>query len=150
MTTRNDPLQHLQERAEDATQDAMRHLAELLKGCKQSESRLSLLERYRDEYRAKLDDAAKRGVSAAELNNFRAFLSRLEEALNQQRADLNNWQTAVDRARTSWQDCERRARSFGVLNERRAEKARVVTARREQKQTDEFAARFAASAWSRA
>jgi len=150
MTLQTDPLQHLQERAEDATQDAMRHLAELLKGCRQSESRLSLLERYRDEYRVKLNDAAARGVSAAELNNFRAFLARLEEALTQQRADLTNWQSAVDRARHAWQDCEKRARSFGVLNERRAEKAKVVSARRDQKQTDEFAARFAASSWSRA
>lgn len=139
-----DSLQLLQARAEDATQEALRRLAELQDACRESESRLDLLRRYRDEYRAKLDAATANGMSALQLNNFRAFLARLEEAIAQQNADVAHWRDVVLRGRSDWQDAERRARSFGVLNDRRAAEMRHATARREQKQNDEYAARLAA------
>ena len=142
-------MEILQSRAEDASQDAMRRMAELLVALRESESRLQLLQRYRDEYRAKLADATKGGVSAVQLANFRAFLGRLEEAMAQQTADVTHWQAAVERARSDWQDAEKRARSYGVLNERRTEQARGIAARTEQKQSDEYAARLAAAPrWS--
>lgn len=136
-------MQMLQSRAEDATQDALRRLAELQGACRESESRLSLLQRYRDEYRAKLDAATRNGVSALQLNNFRAFLAKLEEAIAQQDADVEHWRAAVLRGRADWQDAERRARSYAVLNDRRAEQARHIATRSEQKQNDEYAARLA-------
>ena len=140
-----DPMQTLQERAEDATRDALRRMSELMKTCRESESRLELLQRYRDEYRIKLDNATRTGVSALELSNFRSFLAKLEEAIAQQSADVAHWQAAVLRSRADWQEAERRARSYGVLNDRRAEQARGRAARIEQKQNDEFAARCVAT-----
>src|SRR5690606_29946973 len=125
--------------------DALRRLSELMKACSESESRLTLLRRYRDEYRAKLDNATRTGVSALELSNFRSFLAKLDEAIAQQNADVAHWQAAVMRGRADWQKAERRARSYGVLNERRAEQARGREARVEQKQNDEYAARAVAS-----
>lgn len=144
MKPAQDSLQLLQARAEDATQEALRHLAELQGACRESEARLDLLQRYRDEYRAKLDAATVNGMSALQLNNFRAFLAKLEEAIAQQDADVAHWHDVVLRGRTDWQDAERRARSFGVLNDRRAAQVRHTAERREQKQNDEYAARLAA------
>lgn len=134
-------MQTLQERAEDATRDALCRLSESMKSCRESESRLELLRRYRDEYRMKLDSATRTGVSALELSNFRSFLAKLDEAIGQQDADVAHWRAAVMRSRADWQEAERRARSYGVLNERRAEQARGREARVEQKQNDEYAAR---------
>lgn len=140
-----DPMHILQSRAEDATQEALRRLAELMKTCQESEARLEMLKRYRSEYQLKLSAATRDGMSALQLDNFRAFLARLEEAVAQQSADLSHWQAAVARAREAWQEAERRARSYGVLNERRAEQARVTAERAEQKQNDEYAARLTAT-----
>ena len=142
---RTDPMQTLQARAEEATEEALRRLAELQNSSRESEARLVLLQRYRDEYRVKLDTATRGGVSAIELSNFRAFLARLEEAIAQQNADVAHWHAAVARGRSDWQEAERRARSYAVLNDRRANQARGVAARIEQKQSDEFAARLAAT-----
>lgn len=138
-------MQTLQERAEEATQEALRRFSDAQSTCRESETRLGLLERYRDEYQAKLDAATRSGVSAIELSNFRAFLARLEEAIAQQNADVAHWQAAAARSRADWQEAERRARSYAVLNGRRAEQARGVAARVEQKQSDEFAARLVAT-----
>ena len=137
------PLETLQTRAEDATTVAMSKLAEMLSGLRDAESRLAMLVRYRDEYRKKMDTSSQRGVSIVELNNFRTFLGRLEEAVAQQQAEVNHWQTAVELSRESWRDADRRARSYGVLNERRHERSDAAAARGEQKQSDEFAARIA-------
>lgn len=142
---RTDPMQALQERAEDATQEALRRLAELQNSCRESEARLVLLQRYRDEYQVKLDAATRSGVSAIELANFRSFLARLEQAIAQQNADVTHWHAAVARGRSDWQEAEQRARSYSVLNDRRAQQARGIAARIEQKQSDEFAARLAAT-----
>lgn len=144
MRPAQDPIQMLQSRAEDATQEALRRLAELQGACRESESRLGLLQRYRDEYRAKLDAATHNGVSALQLNNFRAFIAKLEDAIAQQDADVAYRRAAVLRGRADWQDAERRARSYAVLNDRRAEQARYIATRGEQKQNDEYAARLAA------
>lgn len=143
---RHDPMQTLQERAEQATREALQRLSELISACRESESRLGMLQRYRDEYRAKLEAATRKGVSALELANFRNFLAKLDEAIAQQRADVAHRQAAVMRGRADWQEAERRARSYEVLLERRAEAARTHALRAEQKQTDEYAARLAAAA----
>ncbi|HKO88153.1 MAG TPA: flagellar export protein FliJ [Burkholderiales bacterium] len=137
------PLETLQGLAEDATTEAMTKLAEMLGRLRDSEARLVMLMRYRDEYRTKLDSSSRNGVSVIELANFRTFLSRLEEAVAQQQADVNHWQQAVERSRENWREAERKSRSFGVLNDRRNERERSTAARSEQKQNDEFAARMA-------
>jgi flagellar protein FliJ len=143
------PLETLQTRAEDASTVAMTKLAEMLSGLRDSESRLAMLVRYRDEYQAKKDKASRDGVGVVELNNFRTFLGRLEDAVAQQQSDVKHWQTAVDMSREAWRDADRRARSFGVLNERRHERTLTAAARGEQKQSDEHAARMAANPrWS--
>ena len=143
------PLETLQTRAEDASTVAMTKLAEMLAGLRDSEGRLAMLERYRDEYQAKMNKASHDGVGIVELNNFRTFLGRLEEAVAQQLADVKHWQSAVEMSREAWRDADRRARSYGVLNERRHERTLNAAARGEQKQSDEYAARMASTPrWS--
>lgn len=139
------PLETLQERAEDATGEAMAKLAEMLAGLRDSENRLAMLMNYRDEYRNKMNASTQNGVSVVQLSNFRTFLARLEEAVAQQQADVEHWRIAVDRSRDAWREAEKRARSYGVLNDRRNERTRSAAARVEQKQNDEYAARLAAN-----
>jgi flagellar FliJ protein len=136
------PLETLQTRAEDATTIAMTKLAEMLAGLRDAESRLAMLVRYRDEYREKMNKSSQGGVSIVELNNFRTFLARLEEAVAQQQADVAHWQTAAECSREAWRGADRQARSYGVLNERRHERSASAAARGEQKQSDELAARM--------
>lgn len=139
------PLETLQTRAEDASTAAMTKLAEMLSGLRDSEGRLAMLERYRDEYQLKMNKASRDGVGIVELNNFRTFLGRLEQAVAQQQADVKHWQTAVEMSREAWRDADRRARSYGVLNDRRHERVQTAAARGEQKQSDEHAARIAST-----
>jgi flagellar FliJ protein len=149
MTSIAHPLETLQSRAQDETEEALRKLAQLLAAQRESESRLALLARYRDEYRAKLNASTRNGVSAIQLSNFRSYLARLEEAVAKQQADISHWNETVQAGRALWQEAERKARSYGVLNDRRADRERSSAARIEQKQSDELAARLAsAPRWS--
>lgn len=139
------PLEFLHSRAEEATQEAMRKLATSIANCNASENRLALLQRYRDEYEAKLTAATRIGISATELANFRNFLGRLEQAIGQQNADVAHCRQTVTLAQQQWQAMQRQERSYAVLNERREHRLHAAAERIEQKQNDEYALRLAAN-----
>lgn len=103
--------------------------------------RLALLERYFDEYRHRLVQASAAGISAGELRNFEGFLQRMEDAIEQQRAEVSAAARATDESRGRFLAERRRTRSFDTLAGRVAEMEREREARELQKLIDEFAQR---------
>lgn len=136
-------LEMLRDLAAERRDVALARLADMLGGCRTSEERLMLLERYRDEYRDRFARAAGAGMSPAELANFRTFLHRLGAAIDAQASEVSKWKTAVVAGESHLASERRRTQSFDVLIERRAQAARQKDARREQKLTDEIGARMA-------
>ena len=126
--------------AEESRDRAAKKLAHALKMQKDSESRLALLE----DYRARLVRNAANGVAPAELRNFRDFIARLEEAIRQQRAEVEAIKKGVAECRTGWMLERRRKHSYEVLIERADLTQRELEARRLQKLVDEFAGRATA------
>ena len=130
--------------AEESHDRAAKKLAHALKMQKDSESRLTLLENYCADYRARLVRSAANGVAPAELRNFRDFIARLEEAIRQQRAEVEAIKKGVAECRTGWMLERRRKHSYAVLIERADLTQREFEARHLQKLVDEFAGRAAA------
>jgi flagellar FliJ protein len=106
-----------------------------------SAERLALLERYRAEYVTRLTAARARGTTAPELDNFHAFLARLDAAISQQAVDVESQVARVATERGRWMEETRRLEGFRALLERRAAERARGDARREQHLTDEAAAR---------
>lgn len=128
------------ERGEVAAKRLGRSLALL----RESESRLALLQSYFADYRGRLARNAAHGVSADEMRNFREFIRKLEQAIGQQRAEVEALERAVVENRRGWMHARREGRSFEVLSERAESLAREAESRRLQKIVDEFAGRAAA------
>ena len=127
--------------SEDRREAAGKRLGRAVAVHRDSATRLALLVQYRAEYRSRLAAGAARGVTPGELRNFREFLDKLEQAIAQQRAELETLARGVEECRGHWLAEHRREKSYGVLAERTESGEREREARRAQKQTDEFSSR---------
>jgi flagellar FliJ protein len=145
MTTTSSPLPLLIELAQKEADDAAGKLALVLSRQQQSEQKLNLLLGYRDEYQRRLTSSIQQGIATTELQNFDMFLRKLSDAVEQQRGELQHWQTHVKAAQEIWQQTQRKLKSFGILEQRRQDHLTTKANRHTQKQTDEFAARSVAN-----
>ena len=137
-------LAMLTDLADERHDRAAKKLARALSMLKDSESRLALLQDYCADYHARLAQSAASGVAPAELRNYREFIARLEEAIAQQRTEVEALNKGVADCRTGWMLERRRKQSYAVLIDRADLATREVEARRLQKLVDEFAGRAAA------
>ena len=120
-------------------------LAQVTNQLADSEQKGKMLASYRDDYRARLDAAALRGATAAELANFRAFIAKLDEAVGQQEREIAFWREQMAQARSAWQAEQQQLQSYTTIATRRRSEFARVAARREQKSQDEFASRMSGS-----
>jgi len=127
--------------SEDKRDAAGQRLARAVAMHRASAARLEMLERYRGEYRVRLCNGSARGVAPGELRNFREFLERLEQAIGQQRGEVETLARGVEECRSRWLAESKREKSFGVLAQRALSAAREREARLAQKQMDEYSAR---------
>ena len=67
------------------TDDATRHLAQLIASERDAKAKLEMLQHYRDEYATRFRESAQNGLSQREWQNFQHFLNRLDEAIDVQR-----------------------------------------------------------------
>ena len=141
-----DTLIELTQRKSD---HAAQRLGALMAQARDSEYRGETLKAYRDDYRARLEEAIRRGVDATQLRNFQGFLGKLDEAVKQQQAEREHWAVTVDAARQNWQQEQQQNLSYSTIEKRRRQLEALHQARTEQKSTDEIAARrFSAGAAS--
>jgi flagellar FliJ protein len=131
----------LKQAAEQKRDDYARRLGELIGARNEAHDKLRLLLDYRRDYFARLDDAARSGIDAQGLRNFRTFLAQLERAIEQQSDTMAEAEQRVAAAQIAWRDESRRVDSYQTLDERRAKTSARKEERAAQKTTDEFAAR---------
>ena len=135
------PLALLVELAQERRDAAGQRLGRSLLLLKDSESRLALLERYRDEYQDRYTRTGTSGVGPQELRNFREFLERLDKAVAQQRAEVEALARGASESRGRWLTERTRGKSLDVLSGRAADAERASEARQQQKLLDEFSGR---------
>ena len=133
-------LELMQIRADDATL----RLAQLIANERDANSKLGMLQQYRDEYAMRFRQAAQNGISPREWHNYQEFINRLEEAIDAQRQAVAMQARHTADGQSHWQQQRKKLKAFDTLSDRHfaSEEAREV--RREQKTQDEFAARFTA------
>lgn len=138
------PLQSLLDHARHRMQAAERLLLMIKR--KEDAARLKQqeLERYREEYRARLADVSQSGMDILMLNDYRRFLEKLEQAIGQQAAEVEalhgRWLAAQD----NWLELRKKVKSFEVLENRHHQGEARRQDRREQRQVDELSNRKAA------
>ncbi len=130
----------LTERERDQALDALRRAEADSQAARRQDDVLA-------EYARELDDrwGARPGVtgSTAPLELAHRFSCRIDQARQQQRANLASLDERADRARAHWRACEQRLAMVRKLVERRLRALAAELSRRDQRETDEAASRVA-------
>jgi len=141
MSTHQTPWHLLIDTAREAVDAATEALARAQRRLLDARKQLDMLAGYRDEYLARMAQQRESGMSISALTNQNRFLDQLDQALKQQRENLEQAEAAVAEARHLWQESQRKLKSFDTLAERQQQRLQQEQSRQEQRVTDEHATR---------
>ncbi len=100
-----------------------------------------MLEQYREEYAQRLRDAISQGITQLSLRNYQNFLSRIDEAITQQRQVVQNSEQSTKNGQEHWKNQNKRLKAINTLSVRHDVKIRELENKQEQKLLDEFSSR---------
>jgi flagellar FliJ protein len=135
------PLQTLLELMQNRSDEATRTLGQLIAAEQSQRSRLVMLEQYREEYAQRLRDAISQGITQLSLRNYQNFLSRIDEAIAQQRQAVQNSEQSTKNGQEHWKNQNKRLKAINTLSVRHDVKIRELENKQEQKLLDEFSSR---------
>ncbi|MBV4397664.1 flagellar export protein FliJ [Advenella alkanexedens] len=141
MSHNSDSFETLHGLAVQKMDDRARVVAQTEANITQSTKQLEMLEQYRLDYIARLQNRLQEGMSSAQCVNFQKFISTLEEALGQQRVIIAQLEKQVEKEREAWFEARREVNSMQALIDRKKQEQLKIANRQEQKMNDEFAAR---------
>lgn len=134
-------LQPLLELMQTRTDEATRQLGQLIAAEQNQRSRLQMLEQYREEYAQRLREATLQGVTRMILRNYQDFLARIDEAVNQQKAAVENSERSTQAGKEHWQAQNKQLKAIDTLSQRHDARERYRENKQDQKLQDEFSTR---------
>ena len=134
-------LQTLLDLSQLRMDEAARQLGQLLASEQEAGARVQLLQDYRAEYQQRFVAATRAGISREAMNNYQTFLGRLDEAVAQAQAlvEQSKQRTAV--GQREWMEQRVQVKAYDALSTRHFEREQRAANRLEQKLQDEHAAR---------
>lgn len=130
-------LKPVQQVAANRERNAARSMGQARVHLAREEAKLAQLKLYHQEYLERFQQVSSQGMSANQLQEFRAFLARLDEAIRQQQqvvaASIANHSTHKD----NWKQKHTRTQALGKVVERYHQEERKAADRSEQKESDE-------------
>lgn len=139
--TRPFSLQPLLEIMQNRADEATRRLGTLIAQERNAKQQLTLLEGYREDYAQRFRLAAEAGLSPRNWANYQEFLARIDEAIRQQRANVQHSEHNTAAGQARWQEQNKRLKAIDTLAERHLDRERYRENRLDQKAHDELAAR---------
>ena len=125
--------------ARENEQTAARVLARSQAELVEAEQRLAELAAYRDEYVTGLEHKTNMGLNALQVRDYRAFLERLDAAIEQQQGVVTAQRQSVELNRTAWLSEKQRLGALDKLVLRKTRQAQRDEDRREQLDNNEQA-----------
>jgi flagellar FliJ protein len=123
--------------AESREQTAAKELGDSTRYVHEQEARLEELRRYHAEYLERFHSAAKMGMSALQLQEYRAFLAKLERAIREQQEIIKDGRNAHKFKKNNWQQKHVRTQALGKVIDRYKNAENKAEDKREQKESDE-------------
>lgn len=123
--------------AESKEQTAAKELGDSTRYVHEQEERLAELRNYHAEYLEKFHTAAKMGMSALQLQEFRAFLAKLERAIREQESIIQDGRNVHKFKKNSWQQKHSRTQALGKVIDRYKQAEVKDQDKREQKESDD-------------
>ncbi|WP_421621700.1 flagellar export protein FliJ [Alkalilimnicola ehrlichii] len=133
-------LQPVQRLAGDKADEAGQRLAEARQDLDSQRQQLRQLLTFRQEYAEQLQGQSG-GINAARLRDYNAFISRIDQAIQQQHQVVAQAKHRVNAQRQDWLEAYSHSRAVGRVVDRFRDEERREQERREQLQLDELARR---------
>jgi flagellar FliJ protein len=130
----------IQEIASSSANDLSRSMAEAGRKVADLEHQLEQLQTYRDEY-VRNSAQSSGAIDAVKLQNYRSFLDRLGEALNQHLKSLDMARKEFEKRRAQWSEKRVEAESLNRVVDRFRKEEQHAADRKEQREGDEAAMR---------
>lgn len=121
-------------------QDAAKILAEQQEALAGQRAQLAELKQYRIEYVAQFQERAGGGVNASALQDYRQFMAKLDQAIQQQEMVIERQELEVEQHRLRWLELRTRCNAMDKVVERFRSEERRAAERREQLEMDDRAA----------
>lgn len=130
--------------AEHHNDTATRKLGQLNQQEQSAQLKLETLLEFRRDYQAQMQKSTEAGMSPTELRNFQQFIYKLDEAIAQQRRQLENSKASTQLGRDEFDATRRKLKSLDTLRQRHIETQKHIAEKAEQKALDEHTGRMAA------
>jgi flagellar protein FliJ len=130
----------IQEIAATSANDLSRAMAEAGRKVADMERQLGQLQSYRDEYVRNSTQSAG-AIDAVKLQNYRSFLDRLGEALNQHLKSLDTARKEFEKRRAQWSEKRTEAETLNRVIDRFRKEEQYAADGREQREGDDAAMR---------
>ncbi len=139
MSSRSQRLKPVVKFAERAEHDAAHIMAQCQRALDEHERRLAELLEYRRDYVQRFRDAGFNGIDAMWMQDYRTFLDRLNEAVTQQRRQVEVVSAELKGMRREWNARRSRTKALDKVASRYRAQERRARARCEQGECDERA-----------
>lgn len=130
-------LKTLLDLAQDRSDAAATRLGRLNAQEQNAEQKLQLLLEYRQDYQARFQELSKNGLDQAKWLNFRAFMSKLDTAIAEQRKAVASSHDNVQVGRSDWHAQQHKLKSFDILSQRHRLTELNRASKQEQREQDE-------------
>ncbi len=130
-------LRPVQRIAESRELNAARELGDSRRYVLKQEERLNELRQYHAEYLERFHATAKIGMSALQLQEYRAFLAKLERAIREQEEIIAKGKNVQEFKKGNWQQKHVRTQILGNVIDRYKKSENRANDKREQNEADD-------------
>jgi flagellar FliJ protein len=118
-------------------QKAARHMGESHKNLLAQEAKLLQLKQYHEEYLGRFEAATRKGLSSARLQEYRAFLDKLDRAIGQQEQLVAAHRLDHGNKKDDWREHHNRTQALDKVLGHYRQQEQQNADRQEQKESDD-------------
>ena len=130
-------LQPVQRVAQSREKDAARELGDSQRRMRDQETKLEDLRRYHQEYLERFQDTARKGMTASQMQEYRAFLEKLDLAIQEQEKVVQASKSECVTRKEQWQQKHVRTKALGKVMDRFKSAEQKIVDKREQNEADD-------------
>jgi len=130
-------LQPVANLAKQNERTAARHHGSVLRELQQQENQLNELITYRNQYLNSFKNATESGLSAIQMQDYRIFLHRLDDAIKQQQQNVINGQQSCESSQSTWKEKRNRSKMINKVVKNRQHVEHQQSEKREQRELED-------------
>ncbi len=130
-------LQPIANLANLSERSAARVHGSVLRELKKQENQLNELINYRDQYLNAFKTASESGLSAVQMQDYRIFLQRLDNAILQQQQQVANGKQNTESSQRKWMDKRNKSKMINKVVENRQQLENKQAEKREQRELED-------------